>query len=134
MTKSILTQSHLTAYARFLASEERASSTIEKYSRALEAFAVWLAGREVTKEMVTQWKAHLLENGQSPSTVNAKLAAVNGLSLIFSAGPMTVSFPNLCPVRSSFFLEYGSIIPPFPLPGPGHRIYILLINWGNGVL
>ena len=95
MTKSILTQSHLTAYARFLASEERASSTIEKYSRALEAFAVWLAGREVTKEMVTQWKAHLLENGQSPSTVNAKLAAVNGLSRFMGWDNCRVKFLKL---------------------------------------
>ena len=79
MTNSTLTQSHIAAYARFLVSEERAAATVEKYLRDLEAFAAWLAGREVTRETAAQWKNHLLENGHAPSTVNAKLSAINGL-------------------------------------------------------
>ena len=40
MKKRALTDTHLTAYARFLRQEERAPATIEKYLRDLRAFFV----------------------------------------------------------------------------------------------
>lgn len=75
--RQFLTPVHLTAYAQFLHMEERAPTTIEKYLRDIRAFAAWLNGRPVTKELVSCWKNHLL--GSAPATVNAKLSAVNGL-------------------------------------------------------
>ena len=33
----------------------------------------------MTKETAAGWKTHLLEQGQAPATVNAKLSAINGL-------------------------------------------------------
>lgn len=36
-------------------------------------------GRSVTKELAAQWKAGLLEQGFTPTTVNGKVSAVNGL-------------------------------------------------------
>lgn len=79
MNSYILTRTHITAYAKFLKSEEKSDTTIEKYSQTLHAFDLWLAGRAVTKEAVAQWKAYLLEEGKSPATINAKLSAANGL-------------------------------------------------------
>ena len=38
---------------------------------------LWLAGREVTKELAVAWKEHLSEQSYAPATVNVKLAAVN---------------------------------------------------------
>ena len=79
MKNYTLTQAHISSFARSLKEEEKASATIEKYLRTLQELYAWLEGREVTKEIVAQWKAYLLEKGQAPATINAKLSAVNSL-------------------------------------------------------
>ena len=73
-----LTARRIDAYVRSLRAEDRAPSTVEKYRRDINAFAGWLAGRLVTKDLAAQWKNHLLAEGLSPATVNAKLSALNG--------------------------------------------------------
>lgn len=73
-----LTAGKMNAYAKSLRAEDRAPSTVEKYCRDVAAFAGWLAGRPVTKELAARWKDHLLAEGLSPATVNAKLSALNG--------------------------------------------------------
>lgn len=79
MKKQMLTSDRISAYIAHLRTEERAAATISKYLRDITSFAAWLEGRPVTKESATQWKAYLLEKGQAPTTINAKLSAINGL-------------------------------------------------------
>ena len=74
-----ITKDNLAAYRAYLRAEERSAATIAKYLHAVTAFAVWLGDAELTKEAVTDWKAELLRRGQAPATVNAALAALNGL-------------------------------------------------------
>lgn len=74
-----LTTQRIIDYTRHLQSEERAPATVEKYCRDIAAFNGWLAERTVTKERITRWKDHLLEQGLSPATVNSKISALNGL-------------------------------------------------------
>ena len=74
-----LTAGKIAAYAKSLRAEDRAAATVEKYRRDIAAFAGWLAERAVTKELAAQWKNHLLAEGLSPATVNAKISALNGL-------------------------------------------------------
>ena len=74
-----LTARKVAAYAESLRREERAPATVEKYRRDAAAFAVWLAGEPVTKELASQWKNHLLAEGLAPVTVNSKISAINGL-------------------------------------------------------
>lgn len=76
MTINTLDLYHFTDH---LKEEERAPGTIDKYMRDLRAFIAWLDGRPVNKESVVVWKEHLLAQGQSPVTVNAKLSALNSL-------------------------------------------------------
>ena len=66
MNERKLSASMLTAYDRWLRQEER-------------AFAAWLGSAAVTKDVVTEWKAHLVQQRQAPSTINTALAALNGL-------------------------------------------------------
>ena len=79
MNERKLLPAMLAAYDRRLREEERSAATREKYLRSARAFAAWLDGEAVTKTAVTAWKAHLLKQRRAPSTVNAALAALNGL-------------------------------------------------------
>ena len=79
MNERKLSASMLTAYDRWLRQEERADATREKYLRSIRAFAAWLGSAAVTKDAVTEWKAHLAGQHQAPASINTALAALNGL-------------------------------------------------------
>lgn len=74
-----LTAERIAAYGRWLRAEEHARATVEKYLRDIRAFACWLESRDVTREAVADWKEHLLNQHYAPTTINAALAALNGL-------------------------------------------------------
>lgn len=77
MNEQSLTADYITNFKTFLHSEERSKGTIEKYIRDVRAFAVWLDGRQVTKETAYGWKEHLQEENYAPVTINSMLAALN---------------------------------------------------------
>ena len=79
MKNHLFTEQHIRAYAHHLLLEEKSSATTEKYLRDIRAFACWLDHREISKELATAWKSHLLEQGYAPVTVNSMLSALNGL-------------------------------------------------------
>jgi len=79
MKNHLLTPTRIETYAQHLRAEERSAATVEKYLRDVHIFAAWLEDRPATKETVVQWKAHLVEEGQAPATINTKLSAINGL-------------------------------------------------------
>ena len=77
MKNHSLIPEQITAFERYLRTEERSSGTIEKYLRDVRAFAVWLNGRIVTKETAAGWKEHLLDRHYAPVAINSMLAAIN---------------------------------------------------------
>ena len=77
MNERTITPERIAACALHLRAEERAPGTVEKYLRDVRAFAAWLDGRPVTKELAAQWKDHLLATGHTPATVNSMLAALH---------------------------------------------------------
>ena len=78
MTRTI-TEQALSAYRAVLEAAERSDSTLGSYMRDAAQFAVWLADGELTHKAACEWKLTLFEQGYAPSTVNCKIAAVNGL-------------------------------------------------------
>jgi len=72
-----ITKESMNEFRSWLHSEERSEGTIAKYMRDLERLSLWLDGREITKESLTEWKEHLTENSYEPVTVNSILAVVN---------------------------------------------------------
>lgn len=74
-----ITKEDLTAYRLHLHAEERSAATVAKYLHDVTAFALWLHGAELTKERAAEWKHELLRRGQAPASINAALAALNGL-------------------------------------------------------
>ena len=77
MNHNTIKAGQLTAFERYLRSEERVSGTIEKYLRDIRGFSAWLGGRPVDKENCAGWKEHLQTTGLCPETVNTKLSALN---------------------------------------------------------
>lgn len=67
----------LSEYENYLYCEERSMNTITKYLRDLQAFFLFLDRREITKEIVLEWKEQLTAT-HAPSSVNSMLAAVGG--------------------------------------------------------
>ena len=74
---NIITWEQINTYCASMLADERAAGTVAKYRRDVTAFARWLGGRPVSKENSTGWKAHLLNRGYAPRTINSMLAAVN---------------------------------------------------------
>ena len=82
-------------YAAHLRREERSPGTVENYLRHARTFAAWLDGRPVTRERAAEWKEHLLSKGYAPVTVNAMLAALNGLFRFLGWDDCRVKFLKL---------------------------------------
>lgn len=72
-----ITMSLVHQYKNYLIDEEKSEVTIEKYVRDISVFYKWLEDRELTKALVLEYKAKLV-NEYSPATVNSVLAALNG--------------------------------------------------------
>ena len=72
-----MTREQIAAFGGYRHGEEHSAGTIEKYLRDVRAFAAWLDGRPVTRELAAAWKEHLLSEHYAPVTVNSMLAAIN---------------------------------------------------------
>lgn len=77
MMKRQITAAQIAAFAQELYQDERSASTIEKYRRNVQSFAIWLDGREVSGETAIAWKQYLIDQRYSPMTINSKVIAVN---------------------------------------------------------
>lgn len=95
MSEQNLTPLQLHAYARQLRLEEKSPATVEKYLRDLRAFAAWADGREISKELTAEWKAHLVEQNYAPTSVNAMLSALNSLLKFLGLNDCRVKFLRL---------------------------------------
>ena len=64
-------------FSRYLREEERETATIDKYSRDVKDFFIWLKDREISRERMGEWRGDLLQAGRKPVTINGKLSALN---------------------------------------------------------
>lgn len=71
-----LTEKAIIEFRNHLSCEEKAQATVEKYIRDLRAFMRWLNGRELSKEMVIEYKEKL-KKSYAKSSVNSILASLN---------------------------------------------------------
>ena len=79
MKGRILTKETITGFINHLHLEEKSANTIEKYARDVKAFAVYLNGNVVSKDLVIEYKQKLIADGYAVSSINSMLAAVNSL-------------------------------------------------------
>lgn len=64
------------AFAAHLREQERSAATIQKYVHDVQHLVAFLAGREISKRLLLEWKETLLD-AYAPASVNTMLAAVN---------------------------------------------------------
>ena len=72
-----ITQESITEFKNWLHAEDRSAGTIAKYIRDLSRFSNWMNGREITKELLTEYKEYLTQSNFEPITVNSMLAVIN---------------------------------------------------------
>lgn len=65
-------------YETYLRQRERAEGTIRQYLREAERFVQQLGGKQL-REQPHEWKEELIGRGYAVSSINARIAAVNGL-------------------------------------------------------
>ncbi len=77
MGKRTLNNYELEAFQKYLLHEEKSASTIEKYIRDLRAFLIYTGGKEVSKEVVINYKKNLQERGYAVRSINSMLASLH---------------------------------------------------------
>ena len=63
-------------FKNHLISDEKSDATVERYMRDVTTFISWLDGREMSKELMIQYKAKLVDKYE-PASVNTMLASLN---------------------------------------------------------
>ncbi|MBE6939731.1 MAG: integrase [Ruminococcaceae bacterium] len=79
MTERYVTMPVLEGFAAWLRSDEKSCNTVEKYVRDARIFAAYAGEREITKELVIDYKRELIERQYAPRSINSMLAALNSL-------------------------------------------------------
>ena len=73
----IINKKTVEQYLTYQREQERSKATLQKYKHDLNALIEFLAGTELTKTALINWKEKLIGE-YAPTSVNAMLAAVNG--------------------------------------------------------
>ncbi|MCD2491155.1 site-specific integrase [Lacrimispora sp. NSJ-141] len=79
MKEIIITESTITRYQSYLVREEKSPATIEKYTRDVRAFSLFLSGRAVSKELTVSYKRKLTEEGYAVRSINSMLVSITRL-------------------------------------------------------
>lgn len=79
MNQKTLTPGVISRFAQHLRREEKSAATIEKYQRDVMAFSRFAGKAEITKELVVDYKRHLLEAKYAVRSINSMLASLNSL-------------------------------------------------------
>ena len=77
MNERALHKDNLNQFKFYLLSEEKSENTIEKYLRDLRAFAEFISGNVITKEMVIEYKNKLISEKYAVRSINSMLASLN---------------------------------------------------------
>ena len=67
----------LNAFRAYLIAEEKSKATTEKYVRDVNAFMAFARERELSKQLILDYKQHLLQQEYRPASINSMLASVN---------------------------------------------------------
>ena len=72
-----ITDQKINCFQEKLIAEERNLNTIKKYCQDLILFKKWIGDRDITKEILLDWKETLILNGYKGTTINGKIISIN---------------------------------------------------------
>ena len=78
-----ITEEKLEKFYKDLTLQEKSKNTIEKYMRDASAFRDFAEGKELSKELVIEYKQYLTDQKYAVKSINSMLASVNSL-LVFA--------------------------------------------------
>lgn len=79
MKGKIITSQIIRHFEDYLRMEEKSQNTIDKYIRDVNAFAEYLCGKGVSKELAIAYKQYLQDSGYAVRSINSIIASVNAL-------------------------------------------------------
>lgn len=79
MNERIIQGETISEFGNHLIREEKSKNTIEKYMRDVRAFAAFVGGKIISKELVIGYKQTLVDGGYAVRSINSMLASVNSL-------------------------------------------------------
>lgn len=79
MKGKIATSKIVQQFENHLRMEEKSQNTIDKYIRDVNAFAEYLGGKAVSKELAITYKQHLQDSGYAIRSINSMIASLNCL-------------------------------------------------------
>lgn len=79
MEGKIITSKIIQQFESHLRRGEKSQNTIEKYIRDGTAFAEYLGGKAVSKEVAITYKQHLQDSGYAMRSINSIIASINAL-------------------------------------------------------
>ena len=79
MKGKIITRKLIQQFENHLRMEEKSQNTVEKYIRDVTAFAEYLCGKEVSKEVAIAYKLHLQDSDYAVRSINSIIASINAL-------------------------------------------------------
>lgn len=74
--KKQITKKEINFFAQRLVEDEKSKNTMEKYLRDVNKFSEFVGERDITKDIVIQYKQYLMEK-YAPASVNSMLVALN---------------------------------------------------------
>ena len=77
MERRSIQKENLLCFVEFLHDSEKSQATCEKYLRDVNAFMAFCRNNTVTKEVVFQWKQHLMDRGYAVRSINSMLSSLN---------------------------------------------------------
>ena len=79
MQKRLITDEIVQDFSQYLLHEEKAAATCEKYLRDVKKFMLFAEGRNVTKELIVEYKMVCLKAGYAIRSINSMIASINSL-------------------------------------------------------
>jgi len=84
-----ITAESLQLFKTYLTCEEKSCTPVEKYMRDASALMVWLDDRELTKEVMLEYKQKLMQE-YSPASVNSMISSINSYFSYYEMHPFRI--------------------------------------------
>ncbi len=130
-----ITLEKLKSFELWLRYNEKSSATVEKYLLAVKNLYIWLAGREVNKNILMEYRRWLISM-YKPVTVNGKLSAVNNFLMFSGLGDFRIKYVKIQPSpfieenRDLSETEYRRLLSA-ALEKGDERMYLLMMTLGS---